>query len=207
VPVHFNVRTLGTYPGAIWGPREQFSRRPGVGPALTLLSSRRPVGVRALSGYCRPARGRIIFGHMAMAELHSRRLCFASARRRLKASGWRFGPERHWRPVPLCLTALTRLQCVGVRQLTLLSSPIQQRARKALPSASSAATTQSRCRGDFPNRRQRPAIGGLSLRRAVSEAAHFGLKRGRRGMCLCTKNPVSQESETGSTETRFDLAR
>jgi len=51
-----------------------------------------------------------------------------------------------------------------------------------------------------------PAIGGLSFRRSVSATAHFGLRRGLGGMCLCAKIPDCQETETGSTETRFDVA-
>jgi len=73
-------------------------------------------------------------------------------------------------------------------------------------SSPAGPTTQSRRHGDFPNRRQKPTTGGLSFRCSVSATAHFGLKRGFRGMCLCRKIPDSQESETGSTETRFDAA-
>jgi hypothetical protein len=66
-------------------------------------------------------------------------------------------------------------------------------------------TTHSRSNGDFPNRRQRPAIGGPSFRRLVSATANFALRRVFR-VCLCAEIPVSQETETGSAETRFDMA-
>jgi len=53
--------------------------------------------------------------------------------------------------------------------------------------ANASATTQSRGCGDFFNRRQKPATGGLSFRRSVSATAHFGLRGCFRGMSLCRK--------------------
>jgi hypothetical protein len=58
----------------------------------------------------------------------------------------------------------------------------------------------------FPNRRQMSAIGGLSFRRSVSATAHVRSQVRLRGICLCTKIPESQDTETGSTETRLDVA-
>ncbi len=51
-----------------------------------------------------------------------------------------------------------------------------------------------------------PAIGGLSFRRSVSATAHFRSQVRLRGICLCTKIPESRDTETGSMETRFDVA-
>ena len=50
-------------------------------------------------------------------------------------------------------------------------------------SSPAGPTTQSRGRGDFLDRRQMPAIGGLSFRRPVSATAHFSLRRGL-GACV-----------------------
>ena len=50
-----------------------------------------------------------------------------------------------------------------------------------------------------------PQLAGLSFRRSVSATAHFLSQVRLRGICLCTKIPESRDTETGSTETRFDV--
>ena len=56
-----------------------------------------------------------------------------------------------------------------------------------------SATTQSRATGDLPNRRQRPAIGGLSFRRSASATAHFGLRRVLRRFVSAPKFPFPRK--------------